>query len=193
MKIAEIEKKLKKMLTEKRLKHSYGVADTAREMAKRFGCDEEKAYLAGLIHDCAKNLKDDETVKLLRKNGYSEEEIDTLVPPVRHADAGVFVAVREFGIDDTEILSAVKLHTTGGPGMTKLDKIIYVADFIEPNRTEIPPLSRAREAAGTDLDEAVRVCAMSTLEHVSTTGQKLNPRTEKMLLELNGGENHDAE
>ena len=193
MKYGEIRKKLKKLLPEKRYRHSLGVADTACEMAARFGCDEDKAYLTGLIHDCAKYYDAEATEKLLLENGYTREQLDAIVIPVRHADAGVFVARREFGIDDPEILRAIRLHTTGGADMTALDKVIYVADFIEPNRSPFPALEPAREAAKHDLDEAVRVCARSTVDHVRENGGNLNENTQKMLEQLNGGKEHDAE
>ena len=120
---------LKANLNEERYQHSLGTADMARELAKRFGEDEEKAYFAGLIHGCAKCLPKDETKKILSQMVLEEGEIDS--PKTHHAPAGAYVAKKEFGVGDEEILSAIRWHTIGKIGMTTFEKIIYIADKIE--------------------------------------------------------------
>lgn len=123
---------LKENLTAERYGHSLGCADAAREIAKILGFDEEKAYLAGLVHDCAKSLPMDETMKLLRDNGIELVCGEDENKKVLHAPAGVVVAKREFGIDDDEILSAIRWHTLGKADMNTLEKIVFIADKIEP-------------------------------------------------------------
>ena len=123
---------LKENLTEDRYGHSLGCADAAREIAKIIGFDEEKAYLAGLVHDCAKSLPIDEIMKLLRDNGVELVCGEDENKKVLHAPAGAVVAKREFGIDDDEILSAVRWHTLGKTDMNTLEKVVFIADKIEP-------------------------------------------------------------
>lgn len=128
----EIQDKLKKDIGEKRYKHSQRVADTAKKLAENFGIDTEKAYYAGLIHDCAKyNEKsyiDKFGIDILTYPVYSIKD------PVLHSFLGAEVAKKVYNIYDEDILSAIKFHTTGRRGMSDLEKIIFIADAIEPGR-----------------------------------------------------------
>jgi len=132
-----IEKWLTLKLSAKRYSHSLGTAECAKKLAKLYSLDEEKAYLAGLIHDCAKNLADDELLKIIKndvKTGFDETELKN--PKTYHAIAGSYIAKKEFEIEDSEIISAIRNHTIGRVDMTTFEKIIFLADKIEPNQRD---------------------------------------------------------
>lgn len=129
-----VRKLLKSRLDEYRYIHSLGVADSARELAKIYGADEEKAYLAGLLHDIAKNTPKDEQLQLMEKGGIVLSETEKNNPALWHAMAGECYLKLHMGITDPEILGSVRYHTTGKAGMTLLEKIIYVADYISAER-----------------------------------------------------------
>lgn len=125
---------LEENLSAKRFSHSLGCAQTAQKLAKLYGLDETKAYLAGLVHDCAKNFDDEVLLNIIKteiKVGYKEDELKN--PKILHAIAGAYLIQKNFEIDDNEIISAVRNHTVGSTDMTTFDKIIFLADKIEPN------------------------------------------------------------
>ena len=129
-----VRKLLKSRLDEYRYIHSLGVADSARELAKIYGADEEKAYFAGLLHDVAKNMPKDEQLQLMEKGGIVLSETEKNNPALWHAMAGECYLRLHMGITDPEILGSVRYHTTGKAGMSLLEKIIYVADYISAER-----------------------------------------------------------
>ncbi len=149
----EIISRLKETLGEKRFIHTMGVAETARKLAERFGADAEKAYLAGLLHDCAKSMKTHEQLKKCAELGVELDEYSKLCPPVIHAPLGAETAKREYGVSDEEILNAIRRHTVAGKNMTLLDKIIYTADMIEPSR-DFEGVGLLRSLAETDVEKA---------------------------------------
>ncbi len=125
---------LKENLSEKRYNHSLGCAKSAKKLAKLFNQDESKAYLAGLVHDCAKNFSDEKLISIVRnevKTGFVETELKN--PKTYHAIAGAYIIQKEFEIDDAQIISGVRNHTIGKVDMSVFDKIIFLADKIEPN------------------------------------------------------------
>lgn len=129
-----IQKWLEENLSAKRYHHSLGAAEAAKALAKIFNQDEEKAYLAGLVHDCAKNFEDSVLLDLINneiKTGFEQSELKN--PKTYHAIAGAYLIQKEFEIDDSEIISAVRNHTIGKTNMSIFDKIIFLADKIEPN------------------------------------------------------------
>lgn len=134
-KIDDIKNWLKENLDEERYFHSLGVADCAKKLAKKYGLDEEKAYLTGLIHDCAKCITNDELYLILTEKMHCNM-CEFLNPKTYHSPAGAYVAQEKFGIEDDEILSAIYCHTTGKVGMSIFEKIIFLADKIEPNTRE---------------------------------------------------------
>ena len=153
MNTEQILEKLKTELSEKRYVHSLGVRDEAVRMAKLFGADEEKAYIAGLLHDCAKYPSYIEEEKKLIKY---KPEIDSLTlncRPVLHAPLGAAVAEAEYGIKDCEILNAIRFHTTAKEDMSLLEKIIYVADMTEPSR-DFEGVETLRELSESNIDNA---------------------------------------
>ena len=130
----DIRKMLREKLDEYRYIHSLGVADSARELAKIYGADEEKAYLAGLLHDVAKNMPKDEQLQMMEKGGIILNSAEKNNPALWHAMAGECYLRLHMGITDPEILGSVRYHTTGKAGMTLLEKIIYIADYISAER-----------------------------------------------------------
>ena len=130
----KLKKKLSRNLSERRYEHTLGVAYTAACLAMRFGADPLKAEIAGLLHDCAKEFSEKELLKLGEKYGYHFEDYELEAPQVLHAVIGPYIAKDKYGVDDPEILSAIRWHTTGRGDMTLLEKIVFTADYIEPNR-----------------------------------------------------------
>lgn len=167
---------LKQNLSEKRFAHTMGVAETARSLAEVWGEDCSRAFVAGLVHDCAKEVPYDEMLRQLRENGYEPDECVLLAPGILHAPLGAIVAKKEFGIEDAEILDAVRFHTTGRPCMTNLEKIIYIADFTEPGR-KYPEAEAVRELAQKDLDRAVLLEADFVIKFTVDKGRVIHPAT----------------
>jgi len=151
--IGKIEKYLKENLKKKRLKHVYGTVDAADKLAKLYHADIEKAKLAALLHDCAKEMDNKEILFLSGEYGFEIDEIYREQPGILHGVAGAYVAKNLFNIHDIEILDAITYHTVPRLNMTKLDKIISVADLIEKNR-EYPHVDKIRALAEKDLDLA---------------------------------------
>ena len=145
--------KLKKKLSEKRYKHSLGVCDEAVKLARIFGADEEKAYIAGLLHDCAKGYDIDKQIELCVEYGIELDKITLACKAVIHAPLGAAVAKDKYGIDDEEILEAIRCHTVAKENMSLLDKIIYIADMIEPMR-DFSGVDKLRKTAYEDIDKA---------------------------------------
>ena len=117
-----------------RFRHCRDVSQTAVRLAERWDADIEKARLAGILHDCARNLKGEELLKTSRQFGMIPSPLELLQPALIHAPLGAIIAERRFGISEPQILQAIRRHTTGAPQMTLLDKVIYLSDCIEPGR-----------------------------------------------------------
>ena len=153
--LKEIKKKLKKELDKNRYQHTLGVMYTASCLAMRYGNDMNQAMLAGLLHDCAKCIPDEKKIQICKKNHITMRNIEEDNPFLLHAKLGAFIAQKEYGIKDTEILHAIEVHTTGAPNMSLLDKIVFVADYIEPNRDKAPNLDEIRTLAFENIDAGV--------------------------------------
>ena len=175
MKYEKMLYKLKKELDAQRYEHTLGVARTAKEMAKHFDEDEGKAELAGLLHDCAKCLPLDKMVKAAK--GEKPDEVMRESKALMHAMAGMCLARSVYGVEDEDVLSAIRWHTTGRAQMTNLEKIIYLADMIEPTRKPYPALEPLRKLCFIDLDEAMCYALTSSLAHVQAQGKTLHPDT----------------
>ncbi len=169
-------KKLKAALPEKRFKHCKGVRDTAVMLAEKFGADAEKAYIAGIFHDCAKGMKISEQLEKCREYKLELDDITLSCPPVIHAPLGAETARREYGICDEEILNAIRRHTVGGHGMTLLDKIIYTADMIEPGR-DFDGVDKLRRAAQNDINEVFFLCVRQSLLFNIKANKPIHPDT----------------
>lgn len=172
-------KLLKDSISNRRYLHSIGVSNTSACLAMNYGCDLYKAYIAGLLHDCAKGLKDHELIEECDKAGIKISDVEYDNPELLHAKAGSVVAKKCYGIDDEEILGAIMYHTTGKPGMTLLEKIVFVADYIEPNRAGLPMLTEARKTAFTDIDRCVCLLCSITLDHLTHSAKSIDPMTLK--------------
>ncbi len=147
--------KLKEKLSAKRFEHSIGVAYTAGTMAFVHGVDYEKALIAGLLHDCAKYVPNDKKIQKCQKRKIEITECEYRNPELLHAKLSAVYAREKYDVKDEEILTAIACHTTGRPEMTTLDKIIYIADYIEPNRAVLPEMEIIRREAYTDLDKCL--------------------------------------
>ena len=132
MDYTKIKEWLKNNLNEKRYIHTLGTAECAKELAKKYGLNEEKAYLAGLLHDCAKCFSNEKLLDIIHKN-LQVEECEMLNYKTLHAPVSAFIAETEFNVTDKEILSAIRWHTLGKLDMTDFEKIVFLADKIEPN------------------------------------------------------------
>ncbi|MDD3223827.1 MAG: bis(5'-nucleosyl)-tetraphosphatase (symmetrical) YqeK [Clostridium sp.] len=167
---------LKKNLEEERYIHSIGVMNTAVKMAKLYGCDDKKAKIAGLIHDCAKQMDKDKILELCKSNGYSIDYVEEKNPGIMHGAAGAIIAKKVMGVTDSSILSAIEYHTTGKKEMTLLQKIIYLADYIEPSR-DFDGVEKLREEAFKDLNKAVLMGFDSTIKLVIEKGGLIHQNT----------------
>lgn len=176
MNYAEIIDNLAKRLSTKRLNHSIGVSQTAESLAVRFGCDKEKARIAGLFHDLAREVPMNELLPRAQAFGIVVCDIEYAEPILLHAPLAAKMAQTEFGIDDAEIIQAIILHTTGGPNMTLLDKIIYLADVIEPGRS-FKGVDKIREMARIDLDKALLSALDQSIRHIVKEGGLIHPDT----------------
>ncbi len=166
--IITFRRQLKSKLAPMRYEHSISVSFTCMSLAMRYGYDLEKAELAGLLHDCAKYFMEQELIAKCRKHGIELTEGELKAPAVIHAKYGAYIAQTKYGIQDQEILSAIRCHTTGKPNMGMLDKILYIADYIEPRREKAPDLPRMRYLAFQSLDRTMYEILKGTLEYLST-------------------------
>ena len=155
MKRTEIEKKLKKELDKERYTHTLGVMYTAAALAMAHHANLEQAMYAGLLHDCAKCVSSRDKFKLCKKYDIPISPSEERSPFLLHAKLGALFAQKYYETDDEDILHAIQVHTTGAPNMNTLDKIIYIADYIEPNRDKAPDLEEVRKMAFEDLDRAM--------------------------------------
>lgn len=168
---------LKRSLSEYRLRHTLSVAETAVWLADRFGVDPAQAHLAGMLHDCAKGMDAPTLLQLIRSGGISADDLELSMPALLHAPAGAALAKRQYHISDQNVLAAIRWHTTGRRNMTALEKVVYLADMIEPLRTPYPGIEDLRACARKNLDEAVCMAAAQSAAYVSGRGKKLHPRT----------------
>ncbi|MGL5067921.1 MAG: bis(5'-nucleosyl)-tetraphosphatase (symmetrical) YqeK [Sarcina sp.] len=167
---------LEENLSEKRYKHTLGVCETAMSLAKLYGADIEKAKVAALGHDLAKELKIEEQKEILRKNNFEISEIEEASPQILHGFVGAILLEELFNVDDEEILSAIDFHSTGRKEMSDLEKIIYIADYIEPNR-HYEGVEHLRETTYKDLDAGVLEGLNNTIKIVVEQEKVIHPFT----------------
>lgn len=174
----EIQKKLKTKLKPSRYEHTLGVAKTARHLADIYGYDKDMAELAGLLHDCAKYMEDDKKIVLCREYSVSISDAEYKNPSLLHAKCGAILAEHEYQVTDFDILHAIRVHTTGVPDMNLLDKIIFISDYIEPNRDKAPHLKELRKMAEQDLDLTTYHILKDTVEYLKKhEDQTMDPTT----------------
>jgi putative HD superfamily hydrolase of NAD metabolism len=174
MEINDIKVVLEKTLKPKRFKHSLGVMETAISLARNFGENTTEAELAGLLHDCARDIKTDEAFGLCRKFGIEIDEVSRQQPELLHGSLGRKLALELYGVESKQVLEAIEVHTLGRPGMGKLSKIIFVADNIEPGRV-FPEVENIRKAASENLDMAVLLSMDSAIKYVISKQAMIHP------------------
>ncbi|MCD7818768.1 MAG: bis(5'-nucleosyl)-tetraphosphatase (symmetrical) YqeK [Lachnospiraceae bacterium] len=175
--INKMQKKLKKEIDEARFIHTQGVMYTAAALAMCYEEDLEHTCVAGLLHDCAKCIPNGQKIKLSQYYKIPISAIERKSPHLLHAKLGACIAQDKYGINDPEILNAIRFHTTGKPDMTVLEKIIFVSDYIEPGRTKAPNLPLIRHEAFSDLDYAVYLTLRDTLSYLEQTNTSLDNQT----------------
>lgn len=174
-----IESQLQARLDEQRFLHTRSVAYTAAAMAMRwYKYEVDRVMIAGYMHDCAKSMELSAALSAAEDAMIYVSDYHIQHPQLIHAIVGPAIAQQEFGIFDREIHEAIRTHTTGAPNMSVMQKIIYVADFIEPNREGgVMHLENYREAAFTDLDKAVYMIAENTINYLTKKGADIDPAT----------------
>ncbi len=175
--IMTIRKQLKSKLDPMRYEHSVSVSYICMALAMRYGYDLQMAELAGILHDCAKRYSDIVLIDKCKKHGIALTEDELRAPAVIHAKYGAWMAENKFGIRNEEVLSAIRCHTTGKAGMGLLDKILYIADYIEPRRDKASNLPQMRCLAFQDLDETMFQILESTLQYLKKKGGSVDSMT----------------
>lgn len=174
-----IQEKLKQTLDEPRFEHTIGVMYTSGCMAMAHNADINQAMLAGLLHDCAKCMTHEERLVLCEEYNVLVTSSELENKALLHAKAGALLARIEYDITDVDILHAIAVHTTGEPDMNTLDKIIYIADYIEPGRDKAPNLELVRSLAYQDLDACMAQILYDTLNYLNSCGGHIDPTTEE--------------
>ncbi|MBO5897043.1 MAG: bis(5'-nucleosyl)-tetraphosphatase (symmetrical) YqeK [Clostridia bacterium] len=172
----EYTERLRERLTERRFIHSLNVADSARELAGIYGYDPEKAYTAGLIHDCCKDEPAGLQLSYMLGNGAQLTECEINTAKLYHSICGSIYIQKEFGIDDIEIINAVRYHTTGRKNMSLLEKIVFIADFISAER-DYNGVEIMREKAARSLDEAIVEGLSFTIKDLIDAGRIVHTDT----------------
>ena len=172
-----IEQRLAKLQNGRRFQHTLGVTYTACALAMRYGCDLTQTRTAGLLHDCAKHLSGIELRETATRRHISVTQFEREHTPLLHAKVGAYLARVDYGITDLSILEAIRWHTTGKPDMTLLEKIVFTADYIEPNRDRAPHLTELRELAFRDLDRCVCEILRDTRNYLARNPKAMDPMT----------------
>lgn len=187
--IRKIRKSMEKGLDPKRYEHTLGVAYTAAALAMRYGEDINNAVLAGMLHDCAKCLTNEKRLAICEKYNIAVNDAEHKNPYLLHAKVGSFLAMKKYGVTDKDVINAILNHTTGRPGMSLLEKIIWVADYIEPGRKQAPNLALIRKMAFEDLDQALLTALKDTLEYLHAGKMEVDTMTQRTYdFYRNGGE-----
>lgn len=175
---------LEKRLKKSRFKHTCGVVETACQLAKHYGIDPVKTMAAAALHDYAKNLNSDELLSYAEAHGLPVDAAMKESAELLHGAVGAIMVKNELGIDDSEILSAIAYHTVGRTGMGMIEKIVYIADAIEPGRTEYPGLQELRALVYEDLDQSILISVTSTIRYVMDRGIVIHPNSVALYNEL---------
>lgn len=175
--ILQIDKDNKKNLSSHRYAHTWAVAYTAAALSMRYGYNIEDARLAGVLHDCAKYMSDNDLINICIQNKETISEVEYDNPQLIHAKAGSIIAKTIYNITDPYILNAVRYHTTGRPNMTDIEKTIFVADYIEPLRRPLPNLDIIRKTAFIDINKSIEMILKSTLDYLAENGAIIDDTT----------------
>jgi len=180
--IRDIKKELEHDLDSKRYEHTLGVAYTAACLAMRYGYDMEKAYITGLLHDCAKCMSNKDKFEYCEKYDIPITEVEQDNPSLLHAKVGAEMSRRKFDIEDPEIYQAIFYHTTGHPNMSLLDKIIYISDYMEPHRDEAPNLDLVRKQVFVDIEQALLTILKDSVAYLDKSDKTVDPMTMETYL-----------
>lgn len=176
----KIRRELEKVLKESRLEHTMGVAYTAASLAMRHGADAERALLAGYLHDCAKYLSGEELLMICEQHEISVSDTERKNPKaLLHGKVGALFAKEKYGVQDEEILQAIRFHTTGRPDMSDLEKIIFLADYMEPGREKAPNLQQIRRQVFENLDQGMLMVLQDTLSYLEASDGEVDTQTEE--------------
>ncbi|MGL4730943.1 MAG: bis(5'-nucleosyl)-tetraphosphatase (symmetrical) YqeK [Clostridium sp.] len=174
---ALMDKYIKSHLKNKRYVHTLGVVEMSEKLADIYNYDKHKARIAALMHDCAKNMSEEELLRITKENNLVE--IDNIIeksPMLLHGIVGAYIAKKEFKITDEDIINAIKYHTTGRENMSILEKIIYIADCIEMSR-DFEGVDELRKIAYENLDHALLMIYDQTIKYIISNGWLLYPKT----------------
>ena len=185
--VKEMKERLQGKIHAKRYEHTLGVEYTCCSLAMRYDIDMDQARIAGLLHDCAKCMTGTALLTACREYHLPVSKEEEQFPELLHAKVGAYLAQKEYGVEDEEILSAITWHTTGHPAMTTLEKILYIADYIEPNRDQAPHLPELRRMAFEDLDACLLGILRDTLSYLKEKGGVIDPATKAAYEYYMGG------
>ncbi len=167
-------------LSEKRYAHTLRVADTAESLAELHGLDPKKAHLAALLHDSAREVNQEELLRIAQERGIAMSDFEREQPILLHGPVAAELARKELGVEDEEVLEALRAHTTGEPGMGALALALYVADKIEPGRDQ-PGVEDLRNLALKDLREAAAATLRDSVSYNERRGQSAHPKSRQAL------------
>lgn len=184
-KIIEIQQKLQHELDEERYQHTLGVMYTSAALAMRHCCDMEQALLAGLLHDCAKCIPNEEKIRICQTQGIPVSDVERANPSLLHAKLGAYLAKEQYQVTDSNVLNAISSHTTGRPEMTLLEKIVYIADYMEPGRRNLPNMEEVRFLAFQDIDACLLRILKDSLVYLKTRKMPIDPMTEQTYIYYN--------
>ena len=174
MSIAEYKKIIKSMMSENRYNHCVNVSKEAVKLAKRYGGDEEKAAIAGILHDITKEMPKEEQLQIMLDSGIILDDIQKNAPKLWHGISGSVYIKKHFGIEDEDILNAICYHTTGRAGMSLLEKIIFVADFTSEERT-YKGVATMRKKSRKSLEDAMLYGFKFTFSDLSSRELAIHP------------------
>lgn len=177
--LKKLTKEMKKVQDAKRFQHTLGVEFTAASLAMCHEADVNKAQIAGLLHDCAKCMTDKKKLSICEKYQIPVSDIERRNPFLLHSKVGGFLAKEEYHIEDEDVINSIIYHTTGRPGMSTLEKIVFIADYIEPGRNKAKNLDLIRKMSFQNLDAALLKILSDTLEYLKTSGGETDPMTKE--------------
>ena len=175
----KLRKQIRKAQTSNRYEHTLGVEYTAAALAMRYGADMEEAQLAGLLHDCAKCMSNDELLKFCEDHSIPVTAPERKSPFLLHGKVGGYLAEKKYKVKNPDVINAIICHTTGKPNMTLLEKIVFIADYIEPGRKRAVGLAEIRKLAFSDLDAALTQILGNTLDYLRENDYRIDPHTEE--------------
>lgn len=175
--LEKYQKKLQHYIDKNRYQHTLGVMYISAALAMAYHYDIDKAMLAGLLHDCAKNIPNEKKIEICKKHHIEVTDIELENPFLLHAKVGAFIAKKKYHVKDEEILHAIAVHTTGVPEMGTLDMILFIADYIEPGRDKAQNLPMIREMAFQNLEQTVEKILYDTLNYLNEKSGRIDPAT----------------